>query len=186
MSTILFVTVNLLPIQTIRHRYFHIFKWLRCRTNNFTMDCIKLSSIWRKDQSWPAISHRSLFQWFYWLYRTFFSFEWFYCQISQKLSLAHEHKKPATCSWDSISHTDNMSKFYEVSKVLDKRTDTHGPVQFLVRWRGYGKKYDSWVDEADTNEHLTSLQAAPSGLSRTAANPSSVNRPKAECKDGST
>ena len=47
-----------------------------------------------------------------------------------------------------------MSKFYEVCKVLDKRTDTHGRVQFLVRWRGYGKKYDSWVDEADTNEHL--------------------------------
>ena len=48
----------------------------------------------------------------------------------------------------------NMSKFYEVSKVLDKRTDAHGRVQYLVRWRGYGKKYDSWVDETDTNERL--------------------------------
>ena len=47
-----------------------------------------------------------------------------------------------------------MSKFYEVSKVLDKRTDAHGRVQYLVRWRGYGKKYDSWVDETDTNERL--------------------------------
>ena len=47
-----------------------------------------------------------------------------------------------------------MSKFYEVSKVLDKRTDAHGRVQYLVRWRGYGKKNDSWVDEADTNERL--------------------------------
>ena len=47
-----------------------------------------------------------------------------------------------------------MSKFYEVSKVLDKRTDTHGRVQYLVRWRGYGKKNDSWVDEANTNERL--------------------------------
>ena len=47
-----------------------------------------------------------------------------------------------------------MSKFYEVSKVLDKRTDTSARVQFLVRWRGYAKKYDSWVDETDTNEHL--------------------------------
>lgn len=47
-----------------------------------------------------------------------------------------------------------MGKFYEVSKVLDKRTDTRGRVQFLVRWRGYGKKYDTWVDEADTNERL--------------------------------
>ena len=47
-----------------------------------------------------------------------------------------------------------MSKFYEVSKVLNKRTDTHGRVQYLVRWRGYGKKNDSWVDEANTNERL--------------------------------
>ena len=34
----------------------------------------------------------------------------------------------------------NMSKFYEVSKVLDKRTDVHGLFQYLVRWRGY-----NWV-----------------------------------------
>ena len=47
-----------------------------------------------------------------------------------------------------------MSKFYEVSKVLDKRTDVHNRVQFLVRWRGYGRKYDSWVDADDTNEYL--------------------------------
>ena len=47
-----------------------------------------------------------------------------------------------------------MSKFYEVSKVLDKRTDAHGRVQYLFHWRGYGKKYDSWVDETDTNERL--------------------------------
>ena len=48
----------------------------------------------------------------------------------------------------------NMSKFYEVSKVLDKHTDAHGHFQYLVRWRGYGKNYDSWVDETDTNERL--------------------------------
>lgn len=47
-----------------------------------------------------------------------------------------------------------MSKFYEVSKVLDKRTDVHNRVQFLVRWHGYGRKYDSWVDAEDTNEYL--------------------------------
>ena len=40
-----------------------------------------------------------------------------------------------------------MSKFYEVSKVLDRRTDTDGRVQYLVRLAGYGKAYDSWVDE---------------------------------------
>ena len=47
-----------------------------------------------------------------------------------------------------------MSKFHEVSRVLDKRTDTCGRVQYLVRWRGFGTKYDSWVNEDDTNERL--------------------------------
>jgi len=47
-----------------------------------------------------------------------------------------------------------MTKFYEVSKVLDKRTDAYDRVQFLVRWRGYGKRYDCWVDEVNTNERL--------------------------------
>lgn len=44
--------------------------------------------------------------------------------------------------------------FYEVSKVLGKRTDAHNRVQFLVRLRGYGRMYDSWVDAKDTNESL--------------------------------
>ena len=47
-----------------------------------------------------------------------------------------------------------MSKFYEVSKVLDRRTDTDGRVQYLVRWADYSKAYDSWVDEEDKNDHL--------------------------------
>ena len=47
-----------------------------------------------------------------------------------------------------------MSQFYEVSKVLDRRTDTNGRVQYLVRWAGYGKAYDSLVDEENTNDHL--------------------------------
>jgi len=47
-----------------------------------------------------------------------------------------------------------MGKFYEVSKVLDKRTDPHGRVHLFVRWCGYGRKYDSWVDEDNTNERL--------------------------------
>ena len=66
-----------------------------------------------------------------------------------------------------------MSKFYEVSKVLDKRTDTHGRVHFLVRWHGYGKKFNSWVNEQDTNECLkqvfrTRQQGTP-GLLQTLA-----------------
>ena len=38
--------------------------------------------------------------------------------------------------------------------MLEKRTDTHGRVQYLVPWHGYGKNYNSWVDETDTDERL--------------------------------
>ena len=31
----------------------------------------------------------------------------------------------------------------ELGPPVDKRTDAHGRVQYLVRWCGYGKKYDS-------------------------------------------
>ena len=67
----------------------------------------------------------------------------------------------------------NMSKFYEVSKVLVKHTDTHSQVQYLFGGCSYRKKYDSWVDETDTNEHLkevfrTCHQGAP-GLLQTFA-----------------
>ena len=44
-----------------------------------------------------------------------------------------------------------MSKFYEVSKVLDRRTDTDGRVQYLVRWAGYGKAYENIFDELLTS-----------------------------------
>ena len=47
-----------------------------------------------------------------------------------------------------------MNKFYEVSKVLDTRTDTNGRVQYLARWAGYGKAYNILVDEEDINDHL--------------------------------
>ena len=55
----------------------------------------------------------------------------------------------------------NMTKFYEVSKVLDKRTDAHGRVQFLVRWRGYRREYDFWVHEENTNEYLKQVFRTP-------------------------
>ena len=47
-----------------------------------------------------------------------------------------------------------VSKFYEVSKLLDKRTDAHNRAQYLVCWRGYVRKDDSWVDAEGTNEYV--------------------------------
>ena len=43
-----------------------------------------------------------------------------------------------------------MPKMYPVSKVLDCRV-VQGRKEYLVRWKGYAKKYDSWVGEKDVN-----------------------------------
>ena len=51
-------------------------------------------------------------------------------------------------------HLVKSQLFENLDKVLDKPTNTSGRIQSLVRWRGYAKKYDSWVDETDTNEHF--------------------------------
>jgi len=72
--------------------------------------------------------------------------------------------------------------------VLDKRTDTRGRVQFLVRWRGYGKKYDTWVDEADTNERPlseTTFPHASTRIARPATDLISSDRGKAEHEEAS-
>ena len=50
-----------------------------------------------------------------------------------------------------------MSKSYEVSKVVDKRTHAHGRIQHLIRWCGYGKNYDSWVDKQYKRAPKTSV-----------------------------
>jgi len=34
----------------------------------------------------------------------------------------------------------------EVESILRKRIN-EGKVQYFIKWKGYGKKYNSWVDE---------------------------------------
>lgn len=43
-------------------------------------------------------------------------------------------------------------KMFPVSKVLDRRSDVNGHVQYLVWWKNYSSKYDSWIDEKNVNE----------------------------------
>lgn len=42
-------------------------------------------------------------------------------------------------------------EFYEVDRVIDKRKNKKGRVEYLVRWRGYGSEGDTWEPET----HLT-------------------------------
>ena len=45
-------------------------------------------------------------------------------------------------------------KYRKCSISVRTLTDAHGRVQYLVRWCGCGKKYDSWVDETDKIQRL--------------------------------
>ena len=46
-----------------------------------------------------------------------------------------------------------MSKYYEVTKILAVRA-IDGNKQYLVRWKGFGSKDDTWVPEEDCNSAM--------------------------------
>ncbi|XP_029380412.1 chromodomain Y-like protein isoform X7 [Echeneis naucrates] len=39
-------------------------------------------------------------------------------------------------------------EFYEVERIVDKRKNRKGKVEYLVRWRGYGSEEDTWEPES--------------------------------------
>ena len=51
-----------------------------------------------------------------------------------------------------------MPKYYEVSKVLAVRT-VDGHKEYLLRWKGYGSRADSWVRENDCNSAIKNFAA---------------------------
>ena len=46
-----------------------------------------------------------------------------------------------------------MSKYYEVTKILAVRLIDRNK-QYLVRWKGFGSKDDTWVPEEDCNSAI--------------------------------
>ena len=52
-----------------------------------------------------------------------------------------------------------MPKYYQVSKVLAVRT-VNGDKEYLLRWKGYGSKADSWVKEEDCNNAIKNCAAS--------------------------
>ena len=46
-----------------------------------------------------------------------------------------------------------MSKYYEVAKILAVRS-IDGSKEYRVRWKGFGSKDDTWVQEDDCNSAM--------------------------------
>ncbi|CAG8782897.1 879_t:CDS:2, partial [Racocetra persica] len=53
------------------------------------------------------------------------------------------------------SDDEESSDFYEVERIERHRTNKLGKLQFLIKWAGWGAKYNSWVDASDV--HATKL-----------------------------
>ncbi|XP_071218760.1 chromodomain Y-like protein isoform X2 [Salvelinus alpinus] len=52
-----------------------------------------------------------------------------------------------SCFWDG-SISESFSCFYEkVERIVDKRKNKKGKIEYLVRWRGYGYEGDTWEPE---------------------------------------
>lgn len=48
---------------------------------------------------------------------------------------------------ENFVNSDNM---YEVEKIMNHRI-VNGKMSFLVRWKNYSSKHDSWVTQSDLN-----------------------------------
>lgn len=48
---------------------------------------------------------------------------------------------------DEIQKVDKVDSMYLVEEVLDERAKKGGGKEVLVRWVGYSKKFDSWIDK---------------------------------------
>ncbi|XP_029970506.1 chromodomain Y-like protein [Salarias fasciatus] len=73
-------------------------------------------------------------------------------------------------------------EYYEVERIVDKRKNKKGKVEYLVRWRGYGSEGDTWEPETnlstcmvyvhDFNRQLAERQRDSTLLRSTRSSPS--------------
>ncbi|XP_059200784.1 chromodomain Y-like protein [Centropristis striata] len=78
-------------------------------------------------------------------------------------------------------------EFYEVERIVDRRKNKKGKVEYLVRWRGYGSEGDTWEPEGhlstcmiyvhDFNRQYGERQRDATFLRSTRSSPSHLSSP---------
>ncbi|GBP19809.1 Chromobox protein homolog 5 [Eumeta japonica] len=90
-------------------------------------------------------------------------------------------KKPKMQEWDSKNADENAE--YEVERILEVHHKKNGKREFLIHWKGWSNRYDSWEPENNLNcpelinKFMSKVSAARSVDSRNLrVNPESTQR----------
>jgi hypothetical protein len=66
-------------------------------------------------------------------------------------------RQPPPGPVETPSDDDGDAPHYEIDRVVDKRT-RRGKDEFLVQWKGYGAKDNTWLTRADLRHAAQALQ----------------------------
>ena len=65
-------------------------------------------------------------------------------------SVKHRYEDMLRISAEMDEHEDDEEdEEFEVEMILDSRTDDRGNVEYLVKWKGWSSKYNSWEPTAN-------------------------------------
>ena len=76
---------------------------------------------------------------------------------------AKDIESPNSCcdNKENLTDTVDTDDYYEIQRIIRGKYTTDGP-KYLVQWKGYSKKYNSWVTPDDmTSEALEDLKIKP-------------------------
>ena len=67
----------------------------------------------------------------------------------QDIQTVHVDRLKLAFTWDTEQLTEPIKEF-EIRDIIDKWMTQNG-TEYLVKWKGYTQKHDSWINEMDLN-----------------------------------